>query len=85
MTSALQYIKYGILDHKTFLQDLHNWEHLYVAGRLQKPVQHMQDTLQDTPTSQALHENLHSALTAGLLLSPKGTRLKVSDVKHQLL
>lgn len=30
-------VKYGILSHKTLLNDLKNWNTFYLAGRLQKP------------------------------------------------
>ena len=48
------------------MQDLREWDTLYCAGRLQKPVL----VLQSTPEiDSALEENIHSALIAGILLS----------------
>uniref|UniRef100_A0A8D8LK00 Phosphatidate cytidylyltransferase, mitochondrial n=1 Tax=Cacopsylla melanoneura TaxID=428564 RepID=A0A8D8LK00_9HEMI len=63
-------IKYGIINRKHFLSDLLDWKHLYVAGRLQKPV-HTFHKLTNYELSSAIHFNLTSAVHAALLLLPE--------------
>lgn len=58
-------IKYGVVRQTTLQRDLLQWDRLYIAGRLQKPVK----TLITSPqiaAAQAL--NLESALRIALLL-----------------
>ena len=31
-------IKYGIISHKDFIENLNNWDNLFIAGRFHKPV-----------------------------------------------
>lgn len=63
-------IKYGIINRKHFLSDLLDWQHLYVAGRLHKPV-HTFHKLTNYELSSAIHFNLTSAVHAALLLLPE--------------
>lgn len=63
-------IKYGVIRTQDFSDDLNHWAHLYVAGRLHKPV----ETLVE-PTSNELKmdiiRNRDSALHAALLMLPQ--------------
>lgn len=63
-------IKYGVINRKHFLSDLLDWQHLYVAGRLQKPV-HTFHKQMNYELSSAIHVNLTSAVHAALLLLPE--------------
>lgn len=64
-------IKYGVVLLKTLEEDLTNWDTLYLAGRLHKPVKILRD---DPKIRLANQINLLSALrTALLLLPPKFT------------
>lgn len=64
-------IKYGVVNLDTLCQDLSQWDTLYLAGRLQKPVKILRD---DPRVRLANQVNLLSALrTALLLLPPKFT------------
>jgi len=64
------YIKYGVMSAKDLVVDLLDWRDLYVAGRLQKPVEIIR-----SPTNSKVHSalelNLQSAIHAALLLLPK--------------
>lgn len=64
-------IKYGVVNLNTLTRDLREWDTLYLAGRLQKPVKILRDHPQVRMANQI---NLLSALrTALLLLPPKFT------------
>ena len=64
-------IKYGVVRLDTLERDLAQWDTLYLAGRLQKPVKILRD---DPKIRLANQMNLISALrTALLLLPPKFT------------
>ncbi|KAK0641725.1 mitochondrial matrix Mmp37-domain-containing protein [Cercophora newfieldiana] len=64
-------IKYGVVQLSTLEKDLAEWDTLYLAGRLQKPVKILRD---DPKIRLANQMNLLSALrTALLLLPPKFT------------
>lgn len=69
-------IKYGVVGMPAFQQDLQHWSHLYVAGRLHKPVA----VLTSQPDAEAAYaRNLRSALsTALLLMSQQDSSFKVS-------
>ncbi|KAH8597176.1 mitochondrial matrix Mmp37-domain-containing protein [Bisporella sp. PMI_857] len=60
-------IKYGVVNIDTLCQDLSEWQTLYIAGRLQKPVK----ILRDHPKVRLANQiNLISALRTALLLLP---------------
>lgn len=60
-------IKYGVVQMSTLEQDLAQWDTLYLAGRLQKPVKILRD---DPKIRLANQMNLLSALRTALLLLP---------------
>lgn len=61
-------VKYGVIGMPAFLQDLQHWSHLYVAGRLHKPVA----VLATQPDARAAYQqNLCAALSTALLLLPQ--------------
>lgn len=62
-----QVIKYGVVGTDMLLRDLREWDMLYIAGRLHKPVLHL---TADAELAAAADANLGSALAAGLLLLP---------------
>jgi mitochondrial translocator assembly and maintenance protein 41 len=60
-------IKYGVVNIDTLCHDLSEWNTLYLAGRLQKPVK----ILRDNPSVRLANQvNLISAVRAALLLLP---------------
>ncbi|KAL9637062.1 MAG: hypothetical protein Q9164_002440 [Protoblastenia rupestris] len=64
-------VKYGVVNLDTLCRDLSQWDTLYLAGRLQKPVKILRD---DPRVRLANQVNLISAVrTALLLLPPKFT------------
>ncbi|RIA95597.1 mitochondrial matrix Mmp37 [Glomus cerebriforme] len=62
------FIKYGVVSIDMICKDLLNWETLYVAGRMHKPVKILKD---DPRVRLAQQVNLASALRTALLLLPK--------------
>lgn len=74
-------IKYGVIRTSNLCDDLCHWTHLYVAGRLQKPI----ETL-IAPTNPkiltGLEENLDMALRLALLLLPE--KFSYFDLFHEI-
>ena len=60
-------MKYGVISTEALIQDLTQWNHLYVAGRLHKPVRII---LSNPEVTVALATNREHALRASLLLLP---------------
>ncbi|UJR35655.1 hypothetical protein I4U23_028405 [Adineta vaga] len=80
--------KYGIISRKHLIRDLLDWETLYVAGRLQKPVRVIHIDENDQDLIYALRTNLSSALHVALLLLPeeftlKDLFLKITSLSYQ--
>ncbi|XP_058534795.1 phosphatidate cytidylyltransferase, mitochondrial isoform X2 [Ochotona princeps] len=63
-------IKYGVISTSVLIEDLLNWNNLYIAGRLQKPVKIVAMS-ENTSIRSALDKNLRSALTAAFLMLPE--------------
>ena len=61
-------IKYGVVNLDTIHRDLSEWDTLYIAGRLQKPVKILRD---DPKIRLANQVNLISALRTALLMLPE--------------
>lgn len=61
-------IKYGVVNIDTLCRDLTDWDTLYLAGRLHKPVKILRD---DARVRFANQKNLLSALRTALLLLPE--------------
>ena len=61
-------IKYGVVNLDTICEDLSEWDTLYLAGRLQKPVK----ILRDEPRVRLANQiNLMSAVRTALLMLPE--------------
>jgi len=61
-------IKYGVVNIDTLCRDLSEWDTMYLAGRLQKPVK----ILRDNPSVRLANQvNLISAVRVALLLLPE--------------
>ncbi|XP_035221449.1 phosphatidate cytidylyltransferase, mitochondrial-like isoform X2 [Stegodyphus dumicola] len=63
-------IKYGVVSTNHLVEDLLDWQTLYVSGRLHKPVKIISNSNNEDLT-RALHTNLQSALHASLLSLPE--------------
>ena len=63
-------IKYGTISRDNFILDLNDWQWLYLAGRLHKPV-HVLIRPNSKDIVSALKANLNSAITASLLCLPE--------------
>jgi len=59
--------KYGVVSSQELENDLKNWTHFYIAGRLQKPVLSL---VEETPPTiqQAIDKNLLAALCCAIIL-----------------
>ena len=64
-------IKYGVINRKDLLVDLVEWETLYVAGRLHKPVNIIEQEDTDNELQDGLKMNLTNAMHTALLLLPE--------------
>lgn len=65
-------IKYGIINTDHLIEDLLDWNKLYVAGRLHKPVEHIVNTCDSNEKlKSALRFNRESAIRAALLQLPE--------------
>lgn len=60
-------VKYGVVELNTLRRDLTQWETLYLAGRMQKPVRIVKD---EPSISSAQQQNLKAAMSTALLLLP---------------
>lgn len=63
-------IKYGVISHSSLVADLLDWDTLYVAGRLHKPVLMLHKD-EDEELHNALKLNLYFAVHTALLLLPE--------------
>lgn len=66
----MQLIKYGVISTGTLIEDLLNWNNLYIAGRLQKPVK-IVSMNENIVLRAALDKNLKSAVTTACLMLPE--------------
>ncbi|KAI3660808.1 hypothetical protein MP638_001857 [Amoeboaphelidium occidentale] len=66
-----QRIKYGVISKSALIRDLRNWDTLYLAGRMHKPIIVLQD---DNDVAEAQGVNLRNALKVSLSLLPQKFR-----------
>jgi len=64
-------IKYGVISVQSLVDDLLDWETLYVSGRLHKPVLILRKDDEHATLNSALTTNLQSAVHTSLLLLPE--------------
>lgn len=62
-------LKYGVVNTADLVNDLLDWDYLYMAGRLHKPVLEIFPPVKDL--KMALRQNLYSALHAALIILPE--------------
>lgn len=64
-------IKYGTISESALIEDLLDWNNLYIAGRLHKPVKVLIEPDKNSQLPMAIVQNLNSAVHAALLLLPE--------------
>lgn len=74
-------MKYGVISTKHLITDLDEWTHLYVAGRLHKPVQVIADT-NNEQLKLAIQTNYRNAIRVALLMLPN--QFKRFDLFHTI-
>ncbi|XP_043472502.1 phosphatidate cytidylyltransferase, mitochondrial [Leptopilina heterotoma] len=70
-TSEGRIIKYGVISEISLVEDLLDWNFLYLSGRLHKPVLKLIEAEETSDLHTAVMQNLHSAVHAALLLLPE--------------
>lgn len=70
-TSEGRNIKYGVVSDTALIEDLLDWNYLYLAGRLHKPVKTIIEADEKSAIKTALNQNLQSAIHVALLLLPE--------------
>jgi translocator assembly and maintenance protein 41 len=66
-----QNIKYGVISEISLIEDLLDWNVLYLSGRLHKPVKVLIEPDKNSQLRTALVQNLRSAIHATLILLPE--------------
>lgn len=61
-------IKYGVTATDTIVEDLKYWKNFYMAGRMQKPVQHL---VESQRVLRATEQNIQAATATALLILPE--------------
>jgi len=64
-----QLIKYGVISTESLKDDLLNWTHCYVSGRLHKPVRDLKPS-KNLSLGKLIRKNRESALRAALIQLP---------------
>ncbi|KAK7068800.1 Phosphatidate cytidylyltransferase, mitochondrial, partial [Halocaridina rubra] len=64
-------LKYGVISRQSLITDLLDWDTLYVAGRLHKPVLIIQQDAVDEELKNSLKINVYSAIHTALLMLPE--------------
>ncbi|XP_073981740.1 phosphatidate cytidylyltransferase, mitochondrial isoform X1 [Rhodnius prolixus] len=65
--------KYGVVNQEDLINDLYDWNYLYLSGRLHKPVKFVEPPV--GPVTTALKQNLMSAIHAALIMLPENFTL----------
>ena len=64
-------VKYGVITEDRLIKDLNDWDSLYIAGRLHKPVNIFHNDFDNSPLLyNSLKRNLFSAIITSFLLLP---------------
>eukprot|EP00554_Chaetoceros_debilis_P007135 CAMPEP_0194076594 /NCGR_PEP_ID=MMETSP0149-20130528/3377_1 /TAXON_ID=122233 /ORGANISM="Chaetoceros debilis, Strain MM31A-1" /LENGTH=399 /DNA_ID=CAMNT_0038757385 /DNA_START=197 /DNA_END=1392 /DNA_ORIENTATION=+ len=78
-TESLRLVKYGIIEDEILKSDLQNWDCMYIAGRMHKPIATFNQPYQDDEILYLQEEyNLKYAIATALLLT-SGNDLKDGD------
>jgi hypothetical protein len=75
-----QCFKYAVINTIDALRDLYTWQHMYLAGRMHKPIEVLSDTAACKCIQQAMLFNRIAAVTAAALMQQEQ-----QFTAHQLL